>query len=273
MVRPIRNPMILLLTFALEYQRVENQFVSLEPVLSQEREHLQNLVARVIALKPDLILVEKTVSRLALDTLLEAGVAVAFNVKPTVIEAVARCTRADIISSIDKLALEPRLGTCEAFKIRTFMNDNMPGWKKTYLFFEGCPRELGCTLVLRGADMATLRKLKLIADLMVFVGYNLKLETFFLRDQFAMSPAAEDGARATGVDVAAEGGGAEVEPPGSGLVTAVDVGAPQSQLALDDSEQTKYRRAIHPFEVTILSASPNVVFPPPYLLSRMKEQE
>ena len=110
MVGSKSNPRILLLTFALEYQRVENEFISLEPLLSQEKEHLRKLVGRVVALKPDIVLVQKTVSRLALEFLLEAHVAVAYNIKPSIIEAVARCTGADIISSIDKLALEPSLG-------------------------------------------------------------------------------------------------------------------------------------------------------------------
>lgn len=110
MIYPKSNPRILLLTFALEYQRVENEFISLGPLLAQEKEHLRNLVARVAAVKPDIVLVQKTVSRLALEFLLEAGIAVAYNIKPSVIEAMSRCTSADIISSIDKLALSPRLG-------------------------------------------------------------------------------------------------------------------------------------------------------------------
>ncbi|KAJ3300300.1 1-phosphatidylinositol-3-phosphate 5-kinase [Borealophlyctis nickersoniae] len=255
MVRPIRNPKILLLTFALEYQRVENQFLSLEPLLSQEREHLKNLVARVIALQPDLVLVEKTVSRLALEFLLEANVAVAYNVKPSVLEALARCTRADIISSIDKLALEPRLGTCELFAIKTFMHRDIPGFRKTFLYFEGCPKELGCTLVLRGANTEVLAKLKQITDLMVFVVYNLKLETYLFRDQYALSSA--------------------VDAAGVYDCTAIDLyqdvageSYPSDVAALD-----RISRALRLYQTTILSASPHVRFPPPYLLVRMKEQE
>ena len=107
---PKDNPRILLLTFALEYQRVENEFISLAVLLAQEREHLKNLVNRVVALKPDIVLVQKTVSRLALEFLLQAGVTVAYGVKPSVMEAIARCTLSDIISGIDQLTLDPKLG-------------------------------------------------------------------------------------------------------------------------------------------------------------------
>ncbi|KAJ3173677.1 1-phosphatidylinositol-3-phosphate 5-kinase [Geranomyces variabilis] len=252
MLRTINQPKIMLLTFALEYQRVENQFLSLEPLLSQEREHLKILVSRVVALQPDIVLVEKTVSRLALEYFLESNVAVAYNVKPSVIEAIARCTRADIIASVDKLALEPKLGTCETFSIKTYMNDLIPGYRRTYLFFSGCPKELGCTIVLRGGTRAQLAKIKQIADLMAFVVYNLKLETFLFRDQFAMEPSTEEGQSG---QLLVEGG--------------AESGAGQKKAA----EITPFTCAIRPYEETILSASPNVKFPLPYLLMRLKEEE
>ncbi|KAJ3024266.1 1-phosphatidylinositol-3-phosphate 5-kinase [Thoreauomyces humboldtii] len=253
MLRSISNPKILLLTFALEYQRVENQFLSLEPLLSQEREHLKILVSRVAALQPDVVLVEKTVSRLALEFFLESNIVVAYNVKASVIEAIARCTQADIISSMDKLALEPRLGTCESFSIKTFMNDLIPGYRRTYLFFSGCLKELGCTIILRGGTKTQLAKIKQITDLMAFVVYNLKLETFLFRDQFAMEPTTE------------------AVIPGQLLLEASPdmLPAPSAKNA----EVTPFTRAIRPYEETILSASPHVKFPLPYLLMRLKEEE
>ncbi|KAI8914807.1 hypothetical protein DFJ77DRAFT_35109 [Powellomyces hirtus] len=255
MLRSISQPKIMLLTFALEYQRVENQFLSLDPLLSQEREHLKILVSRVVALQPDIVLVEKTVSRLALEFFLESNVVVAYNVKPSVIEAIARCTRADIISSMDKLALEPKLGTCESFSIKTFMNDLIPGYRRTYLFFSGCPKELGCTIVLRGGTKAQLAKIKQIADLMAFVVYNLKLETFLFRDQFAMEPSTE------------------ATDPGQLLLEANPEPSQSAAQQKKTLEITPFTRAIRPYEETILSASPHVKFPLPYLLQRLKEEE
>ncbi|KAI8996739.1 hypothetical protein BC832DRAFT_297099 [Gaertneriomyces semiglobifer] len=257
MVKPIHQPKILLLTFAVEYQRVENQFLSLEPVLSQERDYLKNLVARIVAFKPDVVLVEKTVSRLAQEFFFEAGVTVAYNVKASVIEAIARCTRADIISSMDKLALEPTLGTCEMFTVKTFMNALIPGHRKSFMYFSGCAKELGCTIVLRGGTMETLSKVKRMADLMAFVVYNLKLETSLFRDEFAMAPTinADHGTSAD-----------SCEKPGSGSDSVM--GTPTKA-----AESSPIPRLIRPYETTILSASPDVVFAPPYLLMRLKEEE
>ncbi|KAI8823387.1 uncharacterized protein EV422DRAFT_611449 [Fimicolochytrium jonesii] len=255
MIRPIANPKIMLLTFALEYQRVENQFLSLEPLLAQEREHLKNLVSRVVALRPDVVLVEKTVSRIALEYFLEANVAIAYNVKGSVIEALARCTKGDIIASMDKLALEPKLGTCESFNIKTFMNSSIPGYRKTFLYFAGCPKELGCTIVLRGGTQAELAKIKQIADLMAFVVYNLKLETFLFRDQFAMEPPTDS------------------EPVDKFLLEGLPDSAGAVPAVKKTADATPLSKAIRPYEEIILSASPHVKFPLPYLLMRLKEEE
>ncbi|CAG8495811.1 13415_t:CDS:10 [Funneliformis mosseae] len=246
MPRTLHNPRVLILTFALEYHRVENQLMSLQPVMAQEEEHLKNLVARIVALRPHLVLVEKTVARLALQFLLEKNVTVALNVKPSVIEAVARCTRADIIPSIDKLALEPRLGKCGTFSVKTFVHQLIPSRRRTYLVFENCPRELGCTIALRGGDICTLEKIKRITDLMVFVVYNLKLETALLTNQFAKTPS--------------------VIPEGKVIDCEKD-----HEIMTGNTQTTD--NIMRPYEDTILSVSPFIKFPAPYLLIRMKEAE
>jgi 1-phosphatidylinositol-3-phosphate 5-kinase len=134
---PKENPRIVLLSFALEYQRVENEFISLGVLLAQEKEHLKNLVCRVVALNPDIVLVEKAVSRLALEFLLEAGITVAYGVKSSVMETIARCTMADIISGIDQLTLDPKLGTCKNFRLQTYHHEDIPDIRKTYSNFLG----------------------------------------------------------------------------------------------------------------------------------------
>lgn len=185
MARSISQPRIVVVTFPIEYQRHQQQLMSLEPVIAQEKEFLQNMVNRIVALRPTLLLVEKNISGLALQLLSHANVATAYLVKPSVIEAVARCAQADIFSSIDKLALSHfRLGRCQQFDVKTFVHDDISGRKKTFMYLSGCPKELGCTIVLRGADMATLAVIKQVTELMVYVVYNLKLETCLMRDEF-----------------------------------------------------------------------------------------
>lgn len=48
----------------------------------QEREFLKNYVQRIVDVRPNLVLVEKTVSRIAQDMLLEHGITLVINMKP-----------------------------------------------------------------------------------------------------------------------------------------------------------------------------------------------
>lgn len=53
----------------------------------QEREFLKNYVQRIVDVRPNLVLVEKTVSRIAQDMLLEHGITLVINVKPVSISS------------------------------------------------------------------------------------------------------------------------------------------------------------------------------------------
>lgn len=188
MPRRISNPRIVLVTFPIEYQRHQQHFMSLQPVIEQEKEFLRVVVQRITNLRPHVLLAEKGVSGVALQYLSEANISVAYNVKHTVIEAVARCAETEIISSLDRLALPVRVGRCSGFNVRTFVNNDHPGRKKSYIFFSGCRPDLGCTIALRGANSGLLAKVKYIMEFMVYVVYNLKLESSLLQDESIEPP-------------------------------------------------------------------------------------
>ncbi|KAG9249118.1 1-phosphatidylinositol-3-phosphate 5-kinase-like protein FAB1 [Calycina marina] len=193
MPRRIANPRIVIVSFPIEYQRHQHHFMSLDPVIQQEKEFLKNMVNRIASMRPQLLLVQKNISGLALQCLAEANIAVAYNVKQSVIAAVSRFAQTQIISSIDMVALKPvHTGKCAAFDVKTYVHKDIPGRKKTYIYLSGCPRELGCTIVLRGADMNILSRVKRITDFMVFVVYNLKLETCLMRDEFVVLPSLQE---------------------------------------------------------------------------------
>lgn len=308
MPRSIAHPSILILTFALEYARHQQQFMSLEPVIRQEREFLQNLINRIAALQPNLLLVERNVSGLALEFLEKANIATAYNVKASVLEAVSRCSQTRIISSIDKLAIKPPAGKCANFYLKTYVRD---GRRKTYMFLSGCAKELGCTVVLRGASDTVLAKMKRITEFMIYVVYNLKLETCLMRDEFALIPsAALTGSLSPGLNTArkvAPAAHTDPAPPPAGVAdtshkldilanyTAPDVSnadvlhgskptLPElKDNILDGSEETAvpedvpmpsfYSDMVEEHRTKILSASPFVKFMQPYLLMRAREQE
>lgn len=183
MPRRIANPRILLVTFPIEYQRHQQHFMSLQPVIEGEREYLRIVVQRLAKLSPHLVLVEKGVSGIALQYFAEHNISVAYNVKHTVIEAVARCAEADILGSLDRLALPVSTGRCTSFEVKTYINNDFVRGKKSYIFLSGCRPDLGCTISLRGADSTTLSKVKYIVEFMVYVVYNLRLESSLLRDE------------------------------------------------------------------------------------------
>ncbi|TDZ66150.1 1-phosphatidylinositol 3-phosphate 5-kinase fab1 [Colletotrichum trifolii] len=189
MPRRILNPRIVIVSFPIEYQRHQQHFMSLQPVIEQEKEFLRIVVNRIINLRPQLLLCEKSVSGVALQYLSEANIAVAYNVKPSVIEAVSRCAETDIISSLDMLALQVQIGRSGGFEVKTYVNKNYPGKKKTYIFLSGCSEKLGCTIALRGDSTEVLSKMKKITEFMVYVVYNLKLETCLMRDEYIQLPA------------------------------------------------------------------------------------
>ena len=307
MPRNISQPNILILTFPLEYARHQQHFMSLEPVIRQEKEFLQNLVHRIAALRPQLLLVQRNISGLALEFLEQANIATAYNVKASVLEAISRCSQSRIISSIDKLAIKSsQASKCASFSLKTYVYG---GRKKTYMYLSGCPKELGCTIVLRGGDNATLAKLKRITEFMVYVVYNLKLETCLMRDEFALIPS-YTGAGSISPDKvltrkqdcqvqrtqnqAAEvfdGDNSNLLRPKASLrvytneVPREELAGPhrfdpenkaeidEIQLPEDIPMPTFYSDMVEKHKTKILSASPFVKFMQPHLLMRAREQE
>lgn len=184
MPQSVDYPRILLLNFPLEYSRNE-RFMSLDPILSQEYEYLRKLVARIVALGPTVIVSGSLVSGIAAKLLANEGIVVVTHVKESTLSRLSRYTGVDIVTSIDRLATDPRLGSCEKFEVKTFKYGDVI---KTFLFFSGSPPKLGCTILLRGADVLTLGKVKDVVEFMVYVLFNLRLETALMRDQFVTLP-------------------------------------------------------------------------------------
>ncbi|KAI9656206.1 MAG: 1-phosphatidylinositol-3-phosphate 5-kinase [Bathelium mastoideum] len=313
MPRSISSPRIMIVSFAIEYARHQQHFMSLGPVIAQEREYLKNVVARIKALQPKVLLVQRGVSGLALQFLNEANIAVVYNIKESVLNAVSRCTQTRIISSVDRLAIEPtHLGKCESFDVKTYVHD---GLKKSYIYISGCEPRLGCTIVLRGAKKQQLHRLKAITEFMCYVVYNLKLETSLMRDEFIsipsiitnepFSPTADPNHKCqqtplaasmtgeAGADVKVESIPAQVfqdEPnhfsttenkmnalqPTATVLSAENDGfhaADEEPIPDDVPPPSYYSDMVEKHRTRVLSSSPFVQFMLPYLLMRAREQE
>ncbi|KAL5535730.1 MDM12_1 [Sanghuangporus sanghuang] len=282
MPRSQRNPRIMLLTFPLEFQRVEGQYMHFGQIVRQEKEYLTNLVTRIAALRPHVVLAEKSVSRLALEELVKHRIAVARTVKESAIKLVARMTQADIFSSIDKLAVEPRLGHCGNYRIQTFDHPLIPCRRKSYMRFEGCSRDLGCTIILRGGDVDHLRRVKKVTLFLAFIVRNLKLETHLWKDSVITAPHLTADAAPPGYLASVSTASAVRRTTQSAHCDALHVhmddpdnNAPYDELPNEEVKSLELSRRIQaslePYLKTFISVSATLRFPPPYPIWRMKE--
>ncbi|PSR91085.1 1-phosphatidylinositol-3-phosphate 5-kinase [Actinidia chinensis var. chinensis] len=193
MTSQYKNPRLLILGGALEYQRVPNQLSSFNTLLQQEIDHLKMIVSKIEAHRPNLLLVEKSVSSYAQEYLLEKDISLVLNIKRPLLERIARCTGALITPSIDNISTT-RLGHCELFRLGRVSeelekaNHFNKKSSKTLMFFEGCPKRLGCTVLLKGSCLEELKKIKHVVHYAVFAAYHLSLETSFLADEGASLP-------------------------------------------------------------------------------------
>jgi 1-phosphatidylinositol-3-phosphate 5-kinase len=285
------NPRVMLVTFPLEFSRIEGQYMHFGQILRQEKEYLGNLASRIAALRPHVVLVEQSVSRLALDALAQHNIAVARTVKPSAIQTISRMTQGDVFSSMDKLALEPRLGHCTRFCIQSYDHPLIPGQRKTYMRFEGCNRDMGCTIILRGGDLETLRRIKKVTRFLTFIVRNLKLETHLWKDSVISLPSFNaqaippSGSRhlqlnRSSTSVPTSSTSLSLDrmtsiQPSLAEVTSVVGDNDDEDLPNEDAERLRLTRRIdeslEPYTNTFISVSATLRFPPPYPIRRMKE--
>lgn len=114
------------------------------------------------------------------------GITLVLDVKLSVLCRLSRCLKCDIVNSIDSNIGRPKLGTCDRFYIKTY--DDQMGGSKTLMFFYIPSSPRGFSVLLRGGTNAELIKVKKVAQMLLFVRFNWRLELAFLLDEFARPP-------------------------------------------------------------------------------------
>ena len=157
--------------------------------------------------------------------------------------------------SIEDLLLDPGLSNADrqaalaARKLGEGVHDGAEAVKtglakrgvaQTFVMLEGCPKKLGCTIVLRGAGRAAMKQVKRVLRFLVLSAYSLKLETSYLKERrarirpdfkelpkhrFSSSLCVDFGEPSNGRKVRPWSGGDEFARPDSGEITAFDHGA------------------------------------------------
>lgn len=70
---------------------------------------------------------------------------------------------------------------------------------RTLMHFDGCNKALGCTVLLKGADVAQLARVKRAMRFLVLAAYHLRLECMLLAEEMtAAVAAASDDCERTG---------------------------------------------------------------------------
>lgn len=101
MSKEIMNPRIMLLANGIEYTRTENRILSLETLNEQENRYFQILVTKITKMKPDILMVGRSVSRKAQELLMDAKIVLLQQVKSSLMERIARQTGATILNSTE----------------------------------------------------------------------------------------------------------------------------------------------------------------------------
>ncbi|KAF9603583.1 hypothetical protein IFM89_037082 [Coptis chinensis] len=196
-----KNPKFLLLKGILgQGTSALSSFDSME----KEKDDIKSIVEMIEMCHPNVVLVEKTVSRDVQESFLAKGITLAFDMKLHRLERIARYTGSQIFSSADSL-MSQKLKQCESLYFEKFVEEHGIGREggrkpvKTLMFLEGCHRPLGSTpskgiidvvlvlqILLKGAHSDALKKIKSVVHSAVVLAYHLILEASFRVDQRAM---------------------------------------------------------------------------------------
>ncbi|PIN23333.1 Phosphatidylinositol-4-phosphate 5-kinase [Handroanthus impetiginosus] len=182
-----KNPRLLLVHGSLD---LSSGGLSSFESMQQEKDNLKSIVEMIEMYHPNVVLVEKSVSRDIQESILAKGMTLVFDMKLHRLERVARCIGSPILSS--EIAIGQKLRQCDSFCIEKFVEEHAvsaEGSKKlskTLMFLEGAPSRLGCTILLMGANSDELKRIKCVVRCAVVMAYHLMLETSFLLDQSAM---------------------------------------------------------------------------------------
>lgn len=185
----IENPKILLIGNSIGFFQ-DDSFADLETYVKQENHYIDILMDRITQASPDVMVIEKDISRSILCKIREMGITVVTNVKRNLLNKIARCTETLITPSINLIEEYFELGTCRSFyvKIGTIKsineNSQIMTTNQSLIYFDGCKPWYGSTICLSGPNDRYLNTIK--KYLMKVLKYSrdlvLEKEYLFLSD-------------------------------------------------------------------------------------------
>jgi len=189
----IQNPRIVTLSGALEQDPAQDKLSSIDALMDTERQRLRNWVEGLTEVGPDVVLVEGGAARHAQELLLEASISLVTGVKPELLRRVAQCV-GSTVKPVGAALTPECVGSCQVFEVLLLQNsveneEEEASEPTPLMFFKGCARGLGASIVLQGNSLDELKKVKKVAMNACFASLWNSVEAAFLADQFVTAAA------------------------------------------------------------------------------------
>ena len=242
----IQNPRILTLSGALE-EDPSQELSSINALMATERQKLTTWVETMTELGLDVVLIEGSAARHTQEVLLEAGVSLVTGVKPELLRRIAQCVGSTVRPVGSALSYD-YIGSCQVFEVFQPPHAGSDQLKDggsaiigaaaadaavlvveptPVMFFKGCGRGVGASIVLQGQNEDELIKVKRVAENTAYAALWNSLEAAFLADQLVAAATAapvvlpDDGGDAVARQMARESASKVEELRAGGLITSV----------------------------------------------------
>jgi hypothetical protein len=181
----IKNPKILLIGNSIGFFQ-EESFADLETYVKQENHYIDILMDRIGQVHPDLILIEKDISRSILLKIKKMNITVVTNVSRKMLNKIARCTETLITPSVNLIEENFGLGTCQRFFVKIGIKksikegSNIMSTNQSLIYFEGCKPWYGSTICLSGPNNRCLQIIKKYLQIVIKHSRDIVLEKEYL---------------------------------------------------------------------------------------------
>ena len=167
----IPNPTILILSGGAEFSSGEQRLLSMESILDQEPDFTKLFMRKLAKLKPQLVIVEKSMSQWIISELARFGVAAIINVQMKLLQLVARVTHGKPLSDIDQATqVKNCIGHCSEMVIKPYQKSGV-----VYLRTNSETALVG-SIVLTGPDLEMLGMVKKVIRELCVKYRNWRLE-------------------------------------------------------------------------------------------------
>ncbi|KAF0718352.1 Aste57867_1749 [Aphanomyces stellatus] len=185
MRRLVDHPRVLVIASALDYHKDKESFSPLELVAGLETEYMRIAAEKIKRLRPDVVVFQRHVHRVAEECLASADIVVIKNIKDEDLRRIAKVTNAAIVTAfdhVDKMQSDAILGSCRRFRVWTPdppepSTDAKKLSKKQCIVFETDAPATGVTICLRGAkSKALLSDMRRLVLQTTHLAYHLRLQ-------------------------------------------------------------------------------------------------